>query len=42
MIGIERPKVSTNHPRIPLSDENIAVGEAMGINPRNCTRVRSI
>jgi predicted O-methyltransferase YrrM len=32
MTDIERPKGSTNHPLIPLSDENIAVAEAMGVN----------
>ena len=30
---IERPEGSTNHPLIPLSDENIAVADAMGVNP---------
>ena len=33
MLDIERPKGSTNHPLIPLSDENIAFAEAMGVNP---------
>jgi hypothetical protein len=33
MGDIERPKGSTNHPLIPLSDDNIAVAEAMGVNP---------
>ena len=33
MTDIERLKGSTNHPLIPLSDENIAVAEAMGVNP---------
>lgn len=33
MTDIERPKGSTNHPRIPLSDENIAATEALGANP---------
>ena len=33
MTDIERPKGSTNHPLIPLSDENIAVAEDMDVNP---------
>jgi hypothetical protein len=32
MTDIERPKGSTNHPLIPLSDENIAVAEDMDVN----------
>jgi SAM-dependent methyltransferase len=32
MTDLERPKGSTNHPLIALSDENIAVAEAMGVN----------
>jgi hypothetical protein len=43
MTDTERPKGSTNHPLIPLSDENIAVAEAMGVNPATKSiRVRSI
>ncbi|BBX47781.1 hypothetical protein MCOO_37960 [Mycobacterium cookii] len=33
MIDFERPKGSTSHPLIPLSDENLAFAEAMGVNP---------
>ena len=33
IIDIERPKGSTNHPLIPLSDENVAFAESMGVNP---------
>jgi SAM-dependent methyltransferase/predicted O-methyltransferase YrrM len=33
MTDIERPKGSTDHPLIPLSDENIAFAEAMDVNP---------
>ncbi len=33
MVDIERPKGSTKYPLIPLSDENIAFAEAMGVNP---------
>jgi SAM-dependent methyltransferase/predicted O-methyltransferase YrrM len=33
MVDIERPKGSTNHPLIPLSDENIAFADDMGVNP---------
>ena len=32
MTDVERPNGSTHHPLTPLSDENIAVAEAMGGN----------
>jgi SAM-dependent methyltransferase len=33
MVDIERPKGSTKHPLIALSDDNVAFAEDMGVNP---------